>query len=335
MHEEDVEQLESSLSAKIGSSFRLRHNRDVVADLLNSKGSENTRVAYRKDLRDFFAYIAQINLQGLDIPGDLVYEFLHLTQVDALQLVGDYKVHLLHERKLTEATVNRRLAAVKALVAQGRKAGMCAYNLSEIKSEQVEIYRDTTGVEPQTYQKLLAVCDLTTDLGVRDYGILRTLWDNALRRNELRLLDLEDFDVDRPALNILGKGKGKRKKWMDTSLQVRDALVAWLEVRAKIKTGHGALFVALDFQHRGHRLSGDGIYKLVKRYQKKAGVKKLISPHRIRHSAITAALEASGGNVRDVQKLSRHAKVETLMTYDDNRNQAQRRIIDLVADLIE
>lgn len=332
---DDVEQLESTLEAKIGSSFRLRPRSDLVADLLKSKRSENTRCAYRKDLRDFFAYIAQINLQGLEIPGDLVYEFLHLTQVDAVQLVGDYKAHLLNERKLTEATVNRRLAAVKALVAQGKKVGLCAYELSEIKSEQVETYRDTTGVEPQVYKKLLAVCDKATELGIRDYAILRTLWDNALRRNELRSLDIDDFDPDRPALNILGKGKGKRKKWMDTSVQVADAIGAWLEIRWGINSDHRALFVALDFKHRGHRLSGDGIYKLVKRYQQKAGVKKLISPHRIRHSAITAALEASGGNVRDVQKLSRHAKVETLMTYDDNRNQAQRRIIDLVADLVE
>jgi integrase/recombinase XerC len=42
--------------------------------------------------------------------------------------------------------------------------------------------------------------------------------------------------------------------------------------------------------------------------------------HRVRHSAITAALDATDGNIRKVQKLSRHADPRTLMIYDDNRN---------------
>jgi integrase/recombinase XerC len=59
-----------------------------------------------------------------------------------------------------------------------------------------------------------------------------------------------------------------------------------------------------------------------------------MSPHRIRHSAITAALDATDGNVRKVQKLSRHANLETLMVYDDNREKAQLEITELLDDLI-
>jgi integrase/recombinase XerC len=60
-----------------------------------------------------------------------------------------------------------------------------------------------------------------------------------------------------------------------------------------------------------------------------------MSPHRIRHSAITAALNATGGNVRKVQALSRHKNLETLMIYDDNRNQAQAEVSDILDDLID
>ncbi len=55
-----------------------------------------------------------------------------------------------------------------------------------------------------------------------------------------------------------------------------------------------------------------------------------MSPHRVRHSAITAALDATDGNVRKVQKLSRHRKLDTLMIYDDNRHKDQRDITDLL-----
>ena len=60
---------------------------------------------------------------------------------------------------------------------------------------------------------------------------------------------------------------------------------------------------------------------------------KKMSPHRIRHSAITAALDASDGNVRKVQKLSRHKDINTVMTYDDNRNNHQDEMSQLLEDL--
>ncbi len=67
---------------------------------------------------------------------------------------------------------------------------------------------------------------------------------------------------------------------------------------------------------------------------REAKISKKLSPHRIRHSGITAALEATGGDVRKVQKLSRHANLNTLMIYDDNRQDVQGEISDLLADLV-
>ena len=65
-----------------------------------------------------------------------------------------------------------------------------------------------------------------------------------------------------------------------------------------------------------------------------AGISKIISPHRIRHSAITAALDATNGDARKVQKLSRHRNLNTLMIYDDNRHQHQAEVTSLLADLV-
>lgn len=61
----------------------------------------------------------------------------------------------------------------------------------------------------------------------------------------------------------------------------------------------------------------------MQKYAKLAGIDKIISPHRIRHSAITESLNLTNGDVRKVQKLSRHKKLDTLMIYDDNRNSLQ------------
>ncbi|MGL4498647.1 MAG: tyrosine-type recombinase/integrase, partial [Planktothrix sp.] len=84
----------------------------------------------------------------------------------------------------------------------------------------------------------------------------------------------------------------------------------------------------------GHRLTGTGVYKIVSQIAREAGINKPLSPHRIRHSGITAALEATNGDVRKVQKLSRHSDLNTLMIYDDNRKNQQGEVTNLLADLV-
>jgi integrase/recombinase XerC len=83
------------------------------------------------------------------------------------------------ENRCKEATVNRRLAAVKSLVEMDRKLGACHYTLGDIKGEKVTSYRDTTGVDRPTFERILQQCDRATLAGARDYALLRLLWGNA------------------------------------------------------------------------------------------------------------------------------------------------------------
>lgn len=94
------------------------------------------------------------------------------------------------------------------------------------------------------------------------------------------------------------------------------------------------LFIAVDNANYGRMLRGNGIYTIVDSLCKKAGISKKMFPHRIRHSSITAALDATDGNVRKVQKLSRHASIDTLITYDDNRQNYQSEISQILDDLV-
>lgn len=132
---------------------------------------------------------------------------------------------------------------------------------------------------------------------------------------------------------VLGKGKGQQKQSVTLSRPTVEALADWLRARRELDLDR-PLFVALDRAHRGHRLTGTAIYKIVEAIASEAGVGKKLSPHRIRHSGITAALDATGGDVRRVQKLSRHADLNTLMIYDDNRKDLQGEISDLLAGLV-
>jgi integrase/recombinase XerC len=325
---QEVILLEQSYLAEIAKSLPdLTSDPDVLTQLLEDKRNPRTRHEYQKDLRDFF-----VTVTGSTPTSDLVLQFLHLERHRATALVLKYKAELF-KRGLSEATVNRRLAAIKALVTMGRKLGVCDYSLEDVKGEKVQIYRDTSGVAPDIYKQVLAHCDLSTVAGLRDYALLKLLWGNALRRNEVSLLNVGDFDPNSRSLRILGKGRGTQLEIIDISRTTTSALLEWLKVRGT-RGDDDPLFISLDFHNKGHRLTGDGIYKIVRKYCKRAGIAKPMSPHRVRHSSITAALDATDGNVRKVQKLSRHANLDTLMRYDDNRRKDQLEVSELLDDLI-
>ena len=319
------------MSGLIGSDkkvFRsLSLNSDILGDLLANKRSVQTRQAYAKDLRDFFTFIA-----NSDPTPELVGEFLALEQFDALALVLNYRQHLIN-KGLKESTVNRRLAAIKSLVNYARTIGRCKFTLADIKNEKVRRYTDTSGIPTDQMKTLLELCDRTTLKGKRDYAIFRLLWSNALRRGEISNANVTDLDIDNRCLWIQGKGRGTDKEKIELGLATLEAIQDWLTARGRVRK-NSPLFCTLDYCTKGHRLSGEAIYTIVRELAEKAKIKKRLSPHRIRHSSITAALDATGGDVRRVQKLSRHHDLNTLMIYDDNRQNAQGEITNLLDDLL-
>jgi integrase/recombinase XerC len=130
--------------------------------------------------------------------------------------------------------------------------------------------------------------------------MFRLLWDNALRRNEICSLDVDDF-ADAGKLSIIGKGK-LQKTQIDLSPATTIAISKWLAGRSDYLLSD-PLFTSLDNRSPGHRLDGSSIYRLVRKFSEAAGIDKIVSPHRIRHSAITTYLDVSDGNLRAAQGL--------------------------------
>ncbi|MFN9173224.1 MAG: tyrosine-type recombinase/integrase, partial [Synechocystis sp.] len=249
----------------------------------------------------------------------------------AISLVLRYRAGLV-EKGLRPATINVRLSAVKSLVNYARKIGKCDYSLEDVEGLRAETYRDTTGVSPDSFKQITAVVNTDSLKGKRDLAIFRLLWDNALRRAEIYSLDLEDYQPGESRLLIKGKGK-LTKEAITLSAKAIGLIDHWL-VGIGNRSLDKPLFCTVDRATFGHRLSGNAIYNLVRKTAESAGISKIISPHRIRHSAITAALDATNGDTRKVQKLSRHKNLNTLMIYDDNRHQHQAEVTGILADLV-
>ncbi len=168
----------------------------------------------------------------------------------------------------------------------------------------------------------------------RDLAVLHLLIENALRRNEVCTLDVSDFDASTRALWILVKGRGKQKERISLTPTAAGAIVTYL-----VESGHshdlrGPLFRNLDPNPatHGHRITGTSLHRIVGEYGAFVGLKRL-TPHQLRHSSITAALDA-GVDVRKVQKLSRHKNIATLMIYDDNRADLQGEVSGIISGLM-
>jgi len=163
--------------------------------------------------------------------------------------------------------------------------------------------------------------------GIRDFAILRLLYDLALRRGEVVALDLVDIDINNKTIKIIGKGRSE-KETLSLPQPTLDAIRSWIDVRGD---DPGPLFVNFDRAGKGERLTGTAVYQIVHSLGIQVGVET--RPHGIRHSSISACVAQFP--LPDVQRFSRHKKLETLAVYLDQLDGGiQAKIGDFVSKTI-
>jgi integrase/recombinase XerC len=310
------------------------YSEDIWAEFGQLTIVDSTRKQYVKAIENFcqFAY------NGSATP-ETISEFLALDRYAAIEMVLRYRRHSI-DKKLAPSTINVRLAAIKSLVEMARKLGKTTIDLGDIESIPSESYRDTRGISVEQFKSMLDAIvgsptggNPSTPIGVRDYAILLLFWGNALRRGEIASANIEDFLPQQQKLMILGKGK-RAKVAIDLTDSVSYALEEWLNFHPCNTPGQ-PLITSLSHNCYGARIAGDSLYRIVQGYAEVAGIDRRVSPHRLRHSSITAFLDASDGNIRAAQALSRHSQMNTLTLYDDNRQQQQKGASGVLEGLLE
>ena len=289
----------------------------LVASFLAGR-NERTLRAYRNDLEDFRSYL---NAGDVDEAARILLSRGH---GEANALVLAYRADMVN-RKLQAATVNRRLAAVRSLVKLARTLGMVPWSI-EVENLKAQAYRDTRGPGRQGFRRLMEEAGSRTDRkALRDRAVLRLLHDLALRRAEVVALDMEDVDLESGSVTILGKGRTQKER-LSLPEPTKTALSSWIGARG---TEPGPLFLNFDRAGKGERLTGTGLYLVVRDLGRKAGL--TVRPHGLRHAGITEALDLTNGNIRAVQRYSRHRDMRILNVYDDNRADLGGDVARLVA----
>ena len=297
-----------------------------------------TQQAYREALLQFARWAAESDALQLSASedADLAAVSALVFSWDALNAhthVTEY-VAWLQAKSLAPGTINHRLSALKSLLRLGRVLGIVTWAL-DVKGVKAGGVRDVRGPDLETVRRILA--EEKSRASSRDYAILVLLFERGLRSIEVRELKLEHLKLGVSTGSILVRGKGKAGLTpLTISENATHALGRWL-VQRRVSESSEAADLDNPASYVFHRptkplepLTNAGIWAIAQRAGKRSGVK--LWPHALRHSAITAALDATNGDIRKVQKFSRHQKVETVMKYDDDRRDSGGEVTEMLSE---
>jgi site-specific recombinase XerD len=189
-------------------------------------------------------------------------------------------------------------------------------------------YTATIGLDRDQARALLAAADVDTGRqALRTAAVIRVLATTALRVDEATSVDVADLGMDKGhrVVNVVGKGNRRAKVVLPPA--------TWAAVQAYLQDRAGRAGLA-DWQQlrgpllataTGGRLRQSHLWELVRRVAKAAGLEcwAVLSPHSLRHTAITLALDA-GATLRDVQDFARHKDPRTTRRYDHTRQNLDR-----------
>jgi integrase/recombinase XerD len=269
--------------------------------------SDNTVLAYRRDLERFLGFLAQ---SGVESPQQITPDTL-LAYERWLGTPQDGRA------ALATSSIARAVVAVRNLCAFAVTEGVIQDNPADEFQVPKTGRRLPKALSVAEVQQLLDSIETETPLGLRDKALLELLYGTGARVSEAVGLDVDDITrvLPDPDLGLLLRGKGDKERVVPLGSYARAALDAWLVRGRPALVEHAKQHTpALFLNQLGRRLSRQTAWAVLQERAKAAGITKAISPHSLRHSFATHLLDG-GADLRVVQELLGHASVTTTQIY--------------------
>lgn len=172
--------------------------------------------------------------------------------------------------------------------------------------------------------KLLAMPDVTTVLGLRDKAMLEMLYATGLRVSELNSIKVQDIDLD------YGFVRGVSSAGKERIIPIGSVTVKWIQryMKEALPVLHKEGTSSHLFLNRqGQGISRQGFWKMLKKYGKEAGLTNELTPHTLRHSFASHLLER-GADIRAVQEMLGHCDISTIQVYLQRSKQNLKSVYD-------
>jgi integrase/recombinase XerD len=257
--------------------------------------SENTLHAYRRDIEKFGMFVREHKLNAGGVTRGNVVDFL-----------GS-----LYRKGLDSRSVARHLVTIRNffrfLLMEGIIPQDPAENIESPKFRQS--LPDFLNLEE--VDRLLRQPDASTTIGLRDKAMIELMYSTGLRVSELCSLRVSDVQMDAGCLRCIGKGN--KERIVPVGRKALAGVQEYLrESRPELLRGRSSPYLILN--RKGGKLDRIAFWKTLGEYGRKAGLRKALTPHMLRHSFATHLLDR-GADLRSVQMMLGHSDISTTQIY--------------------
>ena len=261
----------------------------------DKKASANTLSSYMRDIRKYSDY--------LDTHTDA--SIASATEEE----VGEYIDYLRASGK-SVATVSRSIASLKCLYTH-----LCIKQILPVNPALKLVPDKGTQKLPQilTSKEVETLLDQPQCIdakGYRDKAMLELLYATGIRVTELIDLNITDINVTAGVVRCESRGKERFIPMYPAAVKAVSDYITLVRPQMIATPDEPSLFVNVS----GERMSRQGFWKIVKHYQKKAGIEKDITPHTLRHSFAAHLLE-NGADIHAIQEMLGHADISSTHMY--------------------
>lgn len=259
------------------------------------KASSNTVSSYLRDIRQYCDY--------LDTHTDSSIE--NASEED----VGDYIEHLRAAGK-SVATVSRSIASIKSMY-----TNLCIKQYLKFNPALKLVPEKSTQKLPQILtskevETLLEQPQCIDAKGYRDKAMLELLYATGIRVTELIDLNITDVNLTAGVVRCESRNKERFIPLYPAAIKAVSEYITLVRPQMVATPDEQSLFVNVS----GERMSRQGFWKIIKYYQKKAGIEKDITPHTLRHSFAAHLLE-NGADIHAIQEMLGHSDISSTQVY--------------------
>lgn len=262
--------------------------------VFDKKAAENTISSYLRDIKLFLNYLSMNDLSA----------------EQANQRILEHYVKYLTAHGKSLSTITRNIASLKSfytyLLISGYVTSNPAKSVTPAKAER-KLPQILTSKEVDLF---LEQPDCTDAKGYRDKAMLELLYATGIRVSELINLDVSNLNLYASVIRCENRGKERLIPLYPSAVRALAEYVEKVRPQMLEQPDERALFVNLN----GRRMSRQGFWKIIKYYQEKAGIKKEITPHTLRHSFAAHLLE-NGADLRSIQEMLGHADISSTQIY--------------------
>jgi integrase/recombinase XerD len=260
--------------------------------------SANTLAAYRNDLSQFIDFLGTRVSTWDEVDRDIIL---------------DYIMHMKAEQEYASSTVARKVAAIKSffhyLVEQGKLGDDPTATLDSPKVRK----RLPKAIDQKDLERLLEEPTREkTPKALRDRALLELLYATGLRVTELVSLNVDDVHMASGTLRLV-RARDKAERIVPIHQRAIEPLRDYLD-QGRIQLLRDPEEPALFLNHRGRRLTRQGLWLIVKHYVREVGIVEHVTPHTLRHTFATHLLEKKA-DLEYVQELLGHANISTTQVY--------------------